>query len=113
LRKSLGRGIAQKVEARGQILFTDIPAMDVQRSPIKTVDEMPSGIKLRFDVNSERLVRERGYSADRARHYCIGTIAYLDQGQARRETGFCFVLEEGSRGPRWVRAKSREYEYAY
>jgi hypothetical protein len=74
---------------------------------------MPSGIKLRFEVNSERLVRERGYSADRMRHYCVGTIAYWDENQTRRETGFCFVLKEKSRGPCWEKAGSPEHEYAY
>ena len=42
--------------------------------------------------------------------YCLGTLAYMDGGNTRRETGFCRRLIAGE--DRWESVES-EYEYAY
>jgi hypothetical protein len=110
-----GRAAAQNVEVRADILVMKSVDIDVLRHLIKTIPEIPSGIKLRFEVKSERPVREiPQFLQQGTRYYCIGTIAYLDQNQTRRETGFCFVIKEPpSPDPRWVSAESRAHEYAY
>jgi hypothetical protein len=109
-----GRAAAQNVEVRAHILVTNSLEIDVQRPLIKTFVEIPSGIKLRFEVKSERPVRELPHLLKLATPYCIGTVAYVDQNQTRRETGFCFTIKEiTSGGACWVSAKSAEHEYAF
>jgi hypothetical protein len=56
-----GRSTAKSVEMRGHILVTDELGIDVQRPLIKTLAEVPSGMKLRFEVHSDRPVRELPY----------------------------------------------------
>jgi len=111
---NIGRAAAQNIDVRGDILVTHDLGIDIQRPLIKTFAEIPSGLKLRFEVRSDRPVRELGHLLKQATPYCIGSITYLDQNQTRRETGFCFVIKEiGSHGARWVSAESPEHEYAF
>ena len=109
-----GNAAAEDVQVRGDILVTDSLSIDVQRPLLNTIAEIPSGIKLRFEVTSERPVRELPHLLKQATPYCIGTVAYLDQNHMRRETGFCFIIKEiTAHGACWVSAESPEHEYAY
>lgn len=109
-----GNAAAEDVQVRGDILVTDSLSIDVQRPLLNTIAELPSGIKLRFEVTSERPVRELPHLLKQATPYCIGTVAYLDQNHMRRETGFCFIIKEiTAHGACWVSAESPEHEYAY
>jgi hypothetical protein len=110
-----GRTSAEIVEARCEILSVAELNVDVMRRLVASFPEIASGMKLRFNVQSEWQIREL---ALRTRQNlppfrCVGTVSYLDRNKTRRETGFCFVLKMVAGGERWVSAGSPEHEYAF
>jgi hypothetical protein len=114
---NIGESVAKNVEVRGQIFAGDDFAIDVQRPIVKTISEVPSGIKLRADIKSEIPIgdalagRRTGVN-----YYCIGWVAYWDENGHRRETGFCFRADFWPPPPaseRWLRAGKPEHEYEY
>jgi len=108
---NIGTNRAKRAEARGEILVTNAPLVDVQRHLVREFDDVHGGTKLRFSIVSERGLDDISRSGPPA--VCIGTIAYWDETDVRRETGFCFVLRLGSTMPQWIGADSPEHEYAY
>jgi len=106
-----GTGSVNVAEARGDILVTRAISVDVQRRLVATFEDVEIGVKMRFSIVSDRTLNDLpGGTAV----YCVGTIAYSDATDARRETGFCFVLQGrmGAR-PHWTSAESPEHEYSY
>jgi hypothetical protein len=100
---NVGESVAKNVEVRGQIFMGPNFALDVARPIVKTIPEVSSGQKLRAEINSDCQV---SYAAAARRtgviFYCIGWIAYWDESDQRRETGFCFQPEFSNEGDRWV-----------
>src|SRR6185437_7033213 len=111
-----GRTAAEDVEIRGDITVSiDLGGPDIQRTSIRTFSHVASGQKFRFDLESERHVADSALYTRRQNLpqpiYCIGTIIYCDKNKTRRETGFCFVVDNERQ--RWISAKRSEHEYQY
>jgi len=104
-----GGGAAKSVEVRGEIIIADDLGIDIQRHLIETVENVPSGTKLRFAIVSRRSLTDMMVAGKP--YFCVGTIAYLDSAEVRRETGFCFRL--AYQPPRWEGSGSQEHVYAY
>jgi hypothetical protein len=109
---NIGESAAKNVEVRGQIFMAPGFALNAQRPLVKTFDEVLSGQKLRAEITSDY---RASYAAASRRTgiYCLGWIAYWDESEQRRETGFCVQLEFGADSGRWVSAGKPEYEYDY
>jgi hypothetical protein len=101
---------AKKVDARGDIIVDWKPEVDVQRGVIGTFEDVRGGTKLRFAVVSERTLGDIPENGPLI--LCVGTIAYWDDSDVRRETGFCLRLRRDHK-PSWTSANSAEHEYDY
>jgi len=105
-----GRSSAVNVEIRGTTIASkSIPDAKIQRPVIKTVDSLESGIKIWTEIDTERSFQE--IIAFKQPIYFVGTIAYFDKNQNRRETGFCYVFDFNSAS--WRSTEGKGHNYAY
>jgi hypothetical protein len=112
---NVGESTAKNVEIRGEIFRGIGFAVDVQRPLIKTVAAIKSGEKFRVEIKSEwAAVDVASGPRQGSEFYLVGWIAYWDENELRRETGFCFRAQfDSTHGDRWISAGKPEYEYAY
>lgn len=113
-----GRSTANRVEVHADFLFTDELGFDVQRPLRRTYENVASGQKMRIELASDVKISALGESRARLARgepapplRCVGWLAYFDGSNARRETGFCYVLDLGMM--QWVSAQDPEREYAF
>src|SRR5258708_13952315 len=105
-----GRSSAVNSDIRGATMASkSIPDSKIQRPVIKTVDSLESGIKIWTEIDTERSFQE--LVAFKQPIYFVGTIAYFDKNENRRETGFCYVFDLNSGS--WRRTEGKGHNYAY
>jgi hypothetical protein len=104
-----GRTSAVNIEIRATTMCSaNIPDAKIQRPIIKTVESLDGGIKIWTEIDTGRGIQE--LISFNYPMYLIGTIAYFDQNENRRETGFGYVFGP-NRG--WEEIDGKTYNYAY
>jgi hypothetical protein len=111
---NVGESVARNVEVRGQIISGSNFAVDVQRPVVMTISWVLGGQKLRAEIKSDiPIVTAAMGKRTGIDYHCVGWIAYFDDHDQRRETGFCLRVELWEGRERWVSAAKPEYEYQY